>query len=543
MSIPAASAVDRRRGLAHPGLGWALGLLAGLAVLATLDGPGLTIDEPLDVRPGRKYVATLRAEGWRFFRPEVVDRVFRDNAEHPPLGRWLLGICSTLFEPFQVVWKGPDPTATYVVAGRVAPAVSFGILVGLVAATASRRWGTAAGLAAGFALFVMPRVFAHAHLGALDTFLCLFWYAALIAGESAAVSHRPLRSTLLAGLLWALTLLTKIHAWFLPLFVASWFLLKLPKRRAIALLLVWLATGLLGFVALWPWLWYDGWSRLLAYLGTGVSRSSILVQYLGRVMADRDVPWHYPLFYFVATVPPGVLLLGAVGLQAGLRSRRQDSFPLLLAAVVVFFLALFSTRAPVYDQERLFLVVFPSWAMLAGLGFQRLWQRFSGIRARLALALFLIAQGAGVVLTIPFGLSYYNSLVGGLPGAERLGLELTYWSDPVDQALLDRLAELAPPRARAALVPTLYPGQGIFTTTRGLLRKGIVLGDQEDSGTAEWVVVSRRSAYWPAAFRARLERGQGRMVATRSRQGVWLAAIWHFPPSEPAPPPKHPSDP
>lgn len=522
---------------------WGLGLAASLAVLLTLDGPGLTIDEPLDVRPGRNYVATLRAEGWRFFRPEVVDRVFRDNAEHPPLGRWLLGIASSLLEPFEVVWKGADPTGSYVLAGRVAPAIAFGLLVGMVAATAGRRWGTGAALAAGFALVAMPRVLAHAHLGALDTFLCLFWNLALWGGEWAARTKRPLRAAIPAGLLWSLALLTKIHAWFLPLFLGGWFFARLPKRRATAVFFVWLVTGLLGFAAGWPWLWYDGGSRLIAYLGTGVSRTSILVQYLGRVTPDRDVPWHYPFVYFLATLPPGLLILGSVGLAAGWRSRRADPFPILLAAVVLFFLGLFSGRAPVYDQERLFLLIFTPWALLVGLGFERLWERFAGARARLALVVFLIAQGTGAVMMHPFGLSYYNALVGGLPGAQRLGLELTYWGDPVDQTLLDRLAELAPRRARAALVPTLYPGQGILTTNRALIRKEIVLGDQEQAASAEWVVVSRRTAYWPAAFRARLERGEGRKVAERSRQGVWLAAIWHFPGAKPAPTPKEPSAP
>ena len=57
--------------------GWLLGLLAGLAVLTTLAAPGLTIDEPLDVRPGRTYVATLRSRGWGFFDRATVERVFR----------------------------------------------------------------------------------------------------------------------------------------------------------------------------------------------------------------------------------------------------------------------------------------------------------------------------------------------------------------------------------------------------------------------------------------------------------------------------------
>ncbi len=123
--------------------------------------------------------------GLRFFSPKVVDRVFKDNAEHPPLGRWLLGIASTLGEPFEVIWKGPDPTGQYVLAGRLAPAAAFALLVSVVTTTAGRRWGSPAGVAAGFALLAMPRVFAHAHLAALDTFLSLFWTLALLAGERA----------------------------------------------------------------------------------------------------------------------------------------------------------------------------------------------------------------------------------------------------------------------------------------------------------------------------------------------------------------------
>src|SRR5512135_1533090 len=94
------------------------GACAALAVVFTLGDPGITIDEPLDVRPGRTYIATLRARGWRFFDRDVVDAVFRDNAEHPPLGRWLLGIASTLGEPFEIMRYGPDPVGLYVRSGR-----------------------------------------------------------------------------------------------------------------------------------------------------------------------------------------------------------------------------------------------------------------------------------------------------------------------------------------------------------------------------------------------------------------------------------------
>ncbi len=506
-----------------------MGICAGLAIVLTLDGPGLTIDEPLDVRPGRTYVEVLRNEGWHFFDRQVVDRVFRDNAEHPPLGRWLLGVASELGEPIEVLWKGPDPTGHYVLAGRLAPAIAFAALVSLVTLVSGRRWGLSAGAAAGFALLAMPRVFAHAHLAALDTFLSLFWTLALIAGDRALRAKRPVAAMAAAGAVWALALLTKIHAWFLWPILTAWAFVLLPPRRAVAAISVWASVGICLYALGWPWLWYDSWHRLGAYWGTGVVRSSIMVQYFGQVVADRDVPWHYPWFYFAVTVPVGLLALGAVGVARGWQERRVDLFPLLLVATIVFFLGLFSTRVPVYDGERLFLHVFPAWALLVGYGFGWLWDHRMRHRiGRIVLGGFLIAQIYGTLAMHPFGLSYYNALIGGLPGAERAGLELTYWNDPVDQVLLDRLASEAHAGATAALAPTLYPGQGILTTNRALARRDVILRDEDEGVRAEWLVVSRRTAYWRPQLIERLRDGGGRLVAVRSREGVWLAALWHF---------------
>jgi 4-amino-4-deoxy-L-arabinose transferase-like glycosyltransferase len=511
-------------------LALSVGLFAGLAVVLTLDGPGLTVDEPLDVRPGRTYIATLQAEGRHFFDPAVVERVFRDNAEHPPLGRWLLGIASVLFEPLQLLWKGPDPTGHYVLAGRLAPALSYAVLVTLLTRVAGRHWGLAAAAAAGFAMLAMPRVFAHAHLGALDTFLSLFWTLAFLAGERAIRSRRVLLAMCGAGALWALAVLTKIHAWFLLPILAAWALLRLPFQRACAAMMLWTIIGLSLFGLGWPWLWYHTAERLHAYFGTGMSRSTIMVQYFGRVVADRDVPWHYPWFYFAVTVPVGLQALGALGLWRGWKDRRVEPLPLLLVGTIAFFLVLFSTRVPVYDGERLFLHVFPAWALLIGRGFGWLWQYAgAGAVTRAVLAAFLLLQGLGTVIFHPFGLSYYNGLVGGLPGAERRGLELTYWNDPVDSVLLDLLARKARPGASAALVPSLYPGQGVLTTTRALVARDIILQDQEAAQHSEWIVLSRRSAYWPVQVRDRIRSGAGRRVAARSRFGVWLSALWHFP--------------
>ena len=145
--------------------------------------------------------------------------------------------------------------------------------------------------------------------------------------------------------------------------------------------------------------------------------------------------------------------------NAGGPTRWHCCWPATIAA----FLVLFSTNIPVYDGERLFLHVFPAWALLIGLGFGTLWNHYrsQAVRSsfRIVLAGFLVVQGYGLVSMHPFGLSFYNGLVGGLAGAERLGLELTYWNDAVDRVLLDRL------RAKARRGPR-RPSCRRFTSSR-----------------------------------------------------------------------------
>jgi 4-amino-4-deoxy-L-arabinose transferase-like glycosyltransferase len=556
----------------------ALGGIAAFLVVATLGAPGITCDEPLDVGPGRKYVATLLRKGGHFFDREVVWRVYHDNAEHPPLGRWLLGLASTLGEPFESWLGGPDPFSVH--AGRLAPALAFAVLVDLIARTAGRRYGRVAALVAGLSLILMPRVFAHAHFGALDTFLTLFWIAALLAAVRALERKHVLAAMAGAGVVWGLALLTKIHAWLLPPIVLIWSLTRLrlddrgnvplpsllagegpsiarvgerlpppsPLRggggkrsglKAVLLTLaafvVWLVSGLTVFFLGWPWLWYDTLARLRQYFGTGLERPAIRVQYFGQVYLDRDVPWHYPWFYFAVTVPVGLHLLGTLGVFQAWRMRRADSFPLLLVGTVLFWLAVFSTRVPVYDGERLFLVVFPLWALVIGLGFAAVWRRAQSRWLRGLLVALFAAQGHGVTALHPFGLSYYNALVGGLPGAERRGLELTYWGDAIDRVLLDGLAQRARAGQTVALVPTLHHVQPEAAMTPALFQslgqRGDALRSEADAPRADWLIVYRRTAYWRPELGPLLARAQP--LLQRTRQGVWLSRVYALPPSRP----------
>ncbi|QDV32908.1 glycosyltransferase family 39 protein [Tautonia plasticadhaerens] len=533
----------------HPRPGpwpWILGAIAGLSVLLTLADPGITSDEPIDVKVGRNYlrqasrlVDQVGRRGIGSIDRADLDAFFADNAQHPPLGRWLLGLASTAFEPLEGLLGGPDPLSVH--PARVAPMLAFALLVGLVSAEAGRRAGRPASVVAGLALLLMPRVFAHAHLATLDTFLALTWTLALLSAARAIESRRPVVGLALAGAAWGLAMLTKIHGWLLPPLVLGYALATLPTRKAIAGVSLWGLVGLLVLAVGWPWLWFDPAERLSRFLSTSVDRQPIRVLYLGRVTDDVDVPWHYPWAYFALTVPVGLLGIGLVGAARGCRGWRSDRFPILLLASIGLFLALFSTRAPVYDGERLFLLVFPSWALLVGLGFGAAWEASGPRRWPRALLVALVAgQGVGVVRMHPFQLSYYNAIAGGLAGAERLDLELTYWGDAVDPVLLEKVDRLVPPGSEVALAPTFHHLHPIALMTPGLFEDSVTLAPEQALGRSPWLVVFRRSAYWSPEVRAAV-RG-GRPLAERSRDGVWLSRLYRVGPAEGRSPPATPED-
>ena len=522
----------RGDGLAPPA-GLLVGLAAGLAVLLTLGDPGLTVDEPLDVRPGRTYVATLRSQGWRFFDRDVVERVFRDNAEHPPLGRWLLGLASTLGEPFEILlaWGRPDRALR-----ALGPARPGAGLRG-----PGRRWCVRSGQPLGRRRrarrrLVAPgdaRVFAHAHLAALDTFLSLFWTLRSCSRRPGPGVRRPLdRRVIGAGALWSLALLTKIHAWLLLPILAVWAPRGFAWRRAASALCALggdrgrrsssgLALALVRHLGRWR-----------AYWGTSRRRGRrSMVEYFGQVYADRDVPWHYPWFYFAVTVPVGLQLLGVLGLVAGWRRPPADRLPRAAgrldrpvpgrSSAPGFRSTTASgcscTSSRLGDADRAGLR-----PALGTLGHRArpdaccwrpsCWRRATARRTPPVRAELLQSPGRRTARGRAAG-----------PGAD----------------LLERRGRsgLARPtggrgnaRGRsAALAPTLYPGQGILTTTAAT---GPTRGDppgrrRPPPGPSGWSL-SRRRLLEPELV-ARLRRGEGRPVVDPEPPGGLALGTLAFP--------------
>lgn len=549
---------------------------AWVAVISALDpvgeyprngeGPGLTLDEQFNVQQGVMMVDHLLSLDGRGFR-EWVNKL----PDHPLLGRLWLGLSHEMAY-LVVPPAGPSPPAISMTLARSGSASAFALLVFLIGWFGSRWYGLRAGAIAALSVVLMPRVFGHAHLASLETCVNLTWCATVLCLADFADRDRPPAWWLILalGALFGLALLTKIQAVLLPLPLGLWMIYRWRVRGVVAAV-AWGLVGVGVFFAGWPWLWSDPLRHAMRFLQSSSQRSAVSVWYFGAKFADRDVPWHYPWVLFLTTVPLGLHLLGLAGLRFG-KSRSTEpsengAVPLrdtvtsasgssvnlnachaagylpqfgprelLLLSAILFPLIVFSVPGvAVYDGERLFLMVFPLWGLFVGRGVNQL-AEFWGTRRpqwvlQVLLGCFLVLQSYGLWALAPCHLSYYNLLVGGLRGADRLGLQATYWGETMPRSFLRDVAEAVPPGSVVRFNPVMHSYQlpELQDRSVSLRQREVKLAAYNTDGNLHppYLLVFLRKDSLPEEFH-HLPKG-AELAAVVKREGVMLAALYHFP--------------
>ena len=149
-------------------------------------GPGLTVDEIFNVEQGVYLIEQSRSLGWLNLIPGTSQAAFDPqygyNPDHPPLGRYWLGIHHHL-----TWWLIPpaDPEGIVVTAcARTGSATAFALTIFLLGLLASSWSGPQVGAMTAISLVLMPRLFGHAHLASLETITNLTCTAAVLAVAS-----------------------------------------------------------------------------------------------------------------------------------------------------------------------------------------------------------------------------------------------------------------------------------------------------------------------------------------------------------------------
>ena len=425
-------------------------------------------------------------------------------------------------------------------ARRLASAALFaGIAAGLFG-VARRHWGSAAAWTALAAWVLHPRVFTHGRIGAIDMTMTAFWFFAACAFRRAFDREGP---SWAFGPLWGLAIMSKFTALVAGPANVLWALLyrrwSLWKVLAFAIVLTPAVM-----VAVHPGWWPDpigGFSTAVEIHLHRHETQTVPTWYWGEIR-PHSLPWHNTLVLTLCCTPPAWVMLSSIGLLGFAVGRGRDS---VMGWAVINWAAMMILRAlpiaPGHDGIRQFLPAFPFLALMAAFGaasLQRLLR--TEIVGVVTAGLAIGASAVSVWNARPAPLSYYSELIGGLRGAQKIGLESTYWWECVSPRFLEEMNRTLPPGAIVGLsshgniqeVFEHYQKWGSLRSDVTLLALDKYYSPRRNAFTVtaptHFLILNREGMLfrldWPINefFRRRLH---GPALTTVERQGVRLLAL------------------
>jgi 4-amino-4-deoxy-L-arabinose transferase-like glycosyltransferase len=459
---------------------WLDYLAAGLIVLLvvieglqTINRIGPCWDEPVYFHYAKNYVEWFRHIGSKGnFSGTVLERTFNISqfTNCSPALAQLLGAAG------YALLK--DQLGEFAAFRAYAPFL-FGLLLSIIYLAAARQWERTAGVASVVTLFFMPRFFAEGHIGATEMTLCFFWVTTtlLFAG-----SLKNKRLAPLAGVCYGLAMSVKFTGFLLPAPLFLWALVFHRRRMAFPFLCL-LIIGPLVFIALAPSMWRSPVAGFFQFLKMSLSRQHTTQNptlFLGRYYTF-SAPFYYAPFMVLVVTPAVSFLLFALGFIRALLGKLKDQLALAAIIHLCFFMALMAMPyAPTYDGVRLFIPAFVFIALLAGYGFAGLIDRLSSRSGKIigfivppaALAVLVLVSARPLLKVYPYGLEYYNELIGGPSGARKVGMETTYWWTVLDKDALAKINDKLPQGASLVCWPnTAHICE--FNQELGWLRKDI----------------------------------------------------------------------
>jgi hypothetical protein len=373
---------------------------------------------------------------------------WRERPMYTPLGGMLSALTCEVFWR-RLRWLDP-------VDAHHAASVLLGAgLVVMLSLFSSRRFGRVAGVAAPALLLLHPRFLTDTLYDTKDVPVVFFLTATVLA-YARAVTARSAGGVLGAAVLLGLGAATKPNVAFVPVIVGPWLaavLLRARARPPRGFVLVHLAAPLVSLAAMlavWPRMWTDTVPRLLE-----------VARCLTQVGAGRRGGWTAePLLEAVTTMPPAFLAAAVLG--AVLPWTRRPPEPLarllLLLWLAVPILRVSAPRMENYDGIRHFEEFLVPAALLGGAAAARLAAALARrlrapVAAAVVLALVAVPGVWAVARTHPYGMTYFNFLVGGLPGARERAFSTPtdYWGASLREGMR-RVRAAAEPGARL-LVP------------------------------------------------------------------------------------------
>ncbi len=556
----------------------AIGAAWTVVLLSSMRDVGFVRDE------GYYFVASRQAADWvanlwrdtfaghpsSSLTAEAIARHFAYNAEHPGLPKIIYGLSAALLhDKLHLLHEST--------AFRLPAALSAGVMLALTYLFGTEAHGRRVGLFAAAALALIPRLFHDSHLACFDVPITMMYVAVAYAywrslGEPASAGpflrSQRFRRSVVAAVAFGLALGTKHNAFFLPVFFfAHWLIAHVDefvfvKRAGEAArvelprlpvsLIVMVLLGPLVMVMSWPMLWHDTGRNFDAYVSFHLGHVHYPVEYFGAVLDRPPFPWSFPFVMTWLTVPlPTVVLMtlgwirtAAAEVTVLWRKRRGEELTdqdprrtrlleVLLAFLPIGLIAL--PDVPIFGGVKHWFTAMPFLCLLAAVEFFRLtdslvtWRRRAALVPSMAAAL-LLPGVLGIRLVHPYGIAFYNELIGGVRGAARQGMFRSFWGYTSRGNL---------PYLNAHLDPS---GRVFFQRTnpecfQQYWREGLVRSDMQYAdkiGDAGWATIHVQRTFDDDEYRIWNDWGTRMPVAGVYLDGVPLNLVYRRPPPPPA---------
>jgi len=551
-----------------------IGLVLAAGYLAFLIGTSPDVGVPRDEsfyfhaadRAGDWWLGLLDPEVASFSKAEI-DQGFEYNHEHPVLMKSLFGLSHhVLHDTLGVVEH-------HITAYRIPTMLMAALALWLAHLLGVMIRSRTAGICAALCLAFMPRVFFHAHLACFDAPVT---FTTLLIAFCYFKAARSRRWAIACGIALGLGMATKLNTFFVPFtllgvaIIDCWTwkrrhgALRVPAgQRGPLTYYAWIAVSMvvLGaavFFAHWPWLWYETVDRIRFYVSFHARHVHYPVDYLGHLYFKPPFPLHFPFVYSVLTIPVGILVAGVVGTVVATRSAwrqlkdapiagaaqpdRRSAEVFLLACLAVPVLVIALPYTPIFGGTKHWMPAMPFFAVLGGIGIERIahgiWPtaRAGALQLRAAALAGLIAAPAAWA-TVTYGAhgpAYYNALAGGASGGADLGMPRNFWGFSSVE-VLDELDQMAEKGALAWWHNATGGAVGAYKRD-GLLRKDIRYTGDWTAPYSNWAVYHDHREKLPEELDVWRSYGTDWPVTGYFLDGVQIIGVYRRP-APPEPPP------
>jgi len=321
----------------------------------------------------------------------------------------------------------------------------------------SRRWMSKwAAFGAALLFASQPLIWGHSFMNPKDLPFMVFFLASIYFGFQMldASPNSKWKWLIPAGMILGLTISIRVIGPLAGLLVLIYAIIKFPRKILTTIPYYSLIAGITTYLT-WPYLWK---APIINFFNSIKVMSDFpetdLVLFMGKLYPANQLPRKFfPTVLGLQLTEPALILITigfAVSLWLFIKGKSREPILLFGGWFLIPALWIILSHSVLYDNARQLFFLWPPLFILAGVGIDQLMPVIRLPILNAALLIVIAVPGIYACIQLhPYEYIYYNSLIGGIPGAYRK-FELDYWATSFQKSI-QYINENAEPGATIAM--------------------------------------------------------------------------------------------